>query len=250
MSEFLDIPTLIIIGVAILVLLRLRSVLGTRTGTERPPSSRISEQSQNNKEDDKVIVLHPANDEKNSALSKEQIAKREKEAKEQADKELLEEIEQFANGDEALASGLKEISAKDANFTPSSFIDGAKAAYEMIVTAFANGDTKTLKNLLDKEIYEDFLAVIKQREQAGYKVDFTFIGLPKVEFADAKLEDNIALITIRFFAEVVSATRDSEGNLIEGNADQVANIADIWTFARDVRSKDPNWKLVATDQLD
>ncbi len=250
MSEFLDIPTLIIIGVAILVLLRLRSVLGTRTGTERPPSSRISEQSQKNKEDDKVIVLHPANDEKNNELSKEQIAIKEKQAKEQADKELLEEIEQFANGDEVLASGLKEISAKDANFTPSSFIDGAKAAYEMIVTAFANGDTKTLKNLLDKEIYEDFLAVTKQREQAGYKVDFTFIGLPKVEFADAKLEDNTALITIRFFAEVVSATRDSEGNLIEGNADQVANIADIWTFARDVRSKDPNWKLVATDQLD
>ncbi|MCF6343853.1 MAG: Tim44/TimA family putative adaptor protein [Devosiaceae bacterium] len=253
MNEFMDIPTLIFIGVAILVLLRLRSVLGTRTGTERPPSTRISEQEQENQEnsndensnDENVVALHPSKSGKSKPQQQDEIAQDEK-----AQKQLLSEIKKFAKNDEDLALGLTDINKVDASFTPASFIGGAKSAYEMIVTAFAQGDKKTLKALLEKDVYEGFQAAIKQREQSGYKVDFTFIGLPKVEFANAKLEDNIANVTIRFFAEVVSATRDGDGNLIEGNGDQVANIADIWTFARNTKANDPNWKLVATDQLD
>ncbi len=245
MNEFFDIPTLIFIGIAIVVLLRLRSVLGTRTGTERPPSNRIREKDEQASDNDNIIPLPnmkkpstKANDGEAEILAKK------------AKSELEAEIKKFAQNDEKLAAGLREINSLDSNFTPKSFISGAKAAYEMIVTAFAKGDIKTLKNLLEKDVFEGFQEVIKQRESSGYKVDFTFVGLPKVEFADARVEKNMALVTIRFFAEVVSATRDSEGNLIEGNGDQVTNIADIWTFARNTRSNDPNWKLVATDQLD
>src|SRR5690606_41586945 len=81
-------------------------------------------------------------------------------------------------------------------------------------------------------------------------VDFTFVGLPKVEISNAEVDKRIAFVTIRFHAEVVSATRDKDGNLIEGNADQVATIADEWTFSRNTKSRDPNWKLVATNQLE
>ncbi len=243
MSEFLDLPTIIIIAVAVLVLLRLRSVLGTRTGNERPPSTRIHNNEDKNS-DDKVVILHP--NEKNMQKG----VKNKKQDALEAEESLEEEIEEFAKSDESLKAALKEIALADKYFTPASFMDGAKAAYEMIVTAFAKGDRKTLKSLLEKDVYESFIAAIKERERLGYNVDFTFIGLPKVEFASAKLENNMAYITIKFFAEVVSATRDSEGNLIEGNGDQITNIADSWTFARNVRSKDPNWKLVATDQLD
>ncbi len=120
----------------------------------------------------------------------------------------------------------------------------------MIVTAFAGGDRQTLKNLLDKEVYEGFERVIREREAAGHKVDFTFVGLPKIEISEAELDKRFASVTVRFHAEVVSATRDKDGTLIEGNADQVTNIADEWTFARSPKSRDPNWKLVATSQLE
>jgi predicted lipid-binding transport protein (Tim44 family) len=120
----------------------------------------------------------------------------------------------------------------------------------MIVTAFAEGDRKTLKNLLDKEVYDGFERAIAEREAAGHKVDFTFVGLPKVEIAEAEIDKRNVNVTVRFDAEVVSATRDAEGALIEGNADQVKTIADEWTFARNPKSRDPNWKLVATNQLE
>jgi predicted lipid-binding transport protein (Tim44 family) len=138
----------------------------------------------------------------------------------------------------------------DPTFSPKSFLEGAKVAYEMIVTAFAQGDRKTLKNLLDKDVYDGFERAISEREAAGNKVDFTFVGLPKIEISEAELDKRSALVTLRFHAEVVSATRDRDGNLIEGNADQVKTIADEWTFARNPRSRDPNWKLVATSQLE
>jgi predicted lipid-binding transport protein (Tim44 family) len=168
---------------------------------------------------------------------------------ERAQRKLASEIEQFAHGDPAVAEGLRAISEADPTFAPKSFMEGAKAAYEMIVTAFAQGDTKTLRNLLEKDVYDGFERAIKDREAAGHKIDFTFVGLPKVEISEAELDKRMAQVTVRFNAEVVSATRDKAGTLLEGNADQVTTIADEWTFARNPKSRDPNWKLVATNQL-
>ena len=242
MEEFLDIPTLIAIGVAIFVLYRLRQVLGTRTGRERNPLERRQDAQQANQQpatDDTVVPLRP------------RPAQTSNEDAERQARKLEAEIAQFAHGDEKLAAGLKAIAEVDSSFTPKSFLEGAKTAYEMIVTAFAAGDRATLKNLLEKDVYDGFERVIRERESAGRKVDFTFVGLPKVEISDAELDKRNALVTIRFHAEVVSATRDmDDGELIEGNAEQVTNIADEWTFARSTRSRDPNWKLVATSQLE
>jgi predicted lipid-binding transport protein (Tim44 family) len=238
MDEFFDLPTLIVIGLAIVILFRLRSVLGTRTGNERSPLERRSE-APAKAGDDTVIQMRPRPIEAPTDEQAERQARR-----------LASEIEQYAAGSPEVAEGLKAIAETDPNFGPKSFLEGAKAAYEMIVTAFAQGDRRTLKNLLDKDVYEGFERAIAEREAAGHTVDFTFVGLPKIDISGAELDKRNALMTIRFQAEVVSATRDGDGNLIEGNADQVRTIADEWTFARNPKSRDPNWKLVATSQLD
>ena len=236
MDEFFDIPTLIVIGLAIVILVRLRSVLGTRTGNERAPLERREAPAK--QADDTVVPLRP----RGAAAPTEDT--------ERQARRLATEIEQFAHSDEKVAAGLNSIAEADPSFGPKIFMEGAKSAYEMIVTAFAQGDRQTLKNLLEKDVYDGFERAIKDREAAGHKVDFTFVGLPKVEISEASVDKRGANVTIRFHAEVVSATRDKDGNLIEGNADQVNTIADEWTFARNPKSRDPNWKLVATSQLE
>jgi predicted lipid-binding transport protein (Tim44 family) len=238
MDEFFDIPTLIVIGLAIVVLFRLRQVLGTRTGRERTPLERQREAAPVKAGDETVVQMRP------------RPAPETDEDQARAARKLETEITQFSHGDEKVASGLKAVADADPTFGPKSFMEGAKSAYEMIVTAFAAGDRQTLKNLLDKDVYDGFERVIKDREAAGHKVDFTFVGLPKVEISEAEADKRAVNVTIRFHAEVVSATRDKDGNLLEGNADQVTNIADEWTFARNPKSRDPNWKLVATSQLE
>ena len=237
MEDFFDIPTLIVIGLAIVVLVRLRSVLGTRTGNERNPLERRAPAAKT-ATDDKVVPMRPRPAEPVSDGDSERRALK-----------VAAEIETFSRGQAEIAAGLKAITDADPSFSPKAFVEGAKQAYEMIVTAFATGDRKTLKNLLEKDVYDGFERAIAEREAEGRKIDFTFVGLPKVEIAEAELDRRDARIAMRFNAEVVSATRDKDGALIEGNADQVQLIADEWTFARNPKSRDPNWKLVATNQL-
>jgi len=239
MDDLFDLPTLIVIGLAIVILFRLRSVLGTRTGNERSSlERRKAEPIGDSKGEDSVVPLRPRTEVSSPALDDERRSRK-----------VASEIEQLSRGNAAVGSGLKAIADADPTFTPKIFLEGAKSAYEMIVTAFAAGDRNTLKNLLDKDVFEGFSRVIAEREAAGQKVDFTFVGLPRVEISEAELDKRNAVITIRFYAEVVSATRDASGAIIEGNAEQVQNLADEWTFARSPKSRDPNWKLVATNQL-
>ena len=239
MEEFFDIPTLIVIGLAIVVLFRLRQVLGTRTGRERTPAQRQAEAAASKPGEENVVQMRPR-----------PVEPQTNEDLERQKRKLETEITQFSHGDEKVAEGLRAVAEADSTFMPKSFMEGAKAAYEMIVTAFAQGDRQTLKNLLEKDVYDGFERAIKDRESEGKKIDFTFVGLPKVEISEAELDKRNASITIRFHAEVVSATRDKDGALIEGNAEQVTSIADEWTFARSPKSRDPNWKLVATSQLE
>ena len=236
MDELFDIPTLIAIGVAIFVLFRLRQVLGTRTGRERPPVERREAPAKVG--DENVVQMRP----RPAPVSDED--------QERAARKLEAEITQFSLGDESTAQGLRGIAEADPGFTPKSFLEGAKAAYEMIVTAYAAGDRQTLRNLLDKEVFDGFERAIKDREAANRKVDFTFVGLPKVEISGAEIDKRSASVTVRFHAEVVQAVLEQDGTLVEGDAEHVTNIADEWTFARNPKSRDPNWKLVATSQLE
>lgn len=237
MDAFFDIPTLIVIGVAVVILFRLRSVLGTRTGNERPPIERSKPAAADKVVDDAVVPIRPRGA-GNPDLDDERRGRK-----------LDAEIEQFAKGNAELSAGLKAVAEADPTFTPKSFLEGAKQAYEMILTAFAAGDRTTLRNLLEKDVFEGFQTPIADREANKQKIDFTFVGLPRIEISDAEYDKRNVTVTVRFYAEVVSATRDKDGTLIDGHADQVQSIADEWTFARNPKSRDPNWKVVATNQL-
>ena len=124
---------------------------------------------------------------------------------------------------------------------------GAKGAYEMIVLAFANGDRRALKDLLSPDVYESFEAVIKDREKHEQKTETRFVSIDKAELVGAEARDRAAQLTVRFVSQMISVTRDKTGAIVDGNPDKVADITDVWTFARDTSSRDPNWKLVATE---
>jgi predicted lipid-binding transport protein (Tim44 family) len=117
----------------------------------------------------------------------------------------------------------------------------------MIVTAFAEGDRRNLRNLLSREVYDGFEAAIREREARGEKAQTRFVSIDKADIVAAELRGRTAQITLRFLSQLVSVTHDRTGAVIDGSPDKVAEVTDVWTFARDVSSRDPNWKLVATE---
>lgn len=142
---------------------------------------------------------------------------------------------------------LRQLVKVDPSFNPKEFVNGARMAYEMIVVAFADGDRKALKNLLSREVYEGFDAAISDRESKGEVVRSSFVGIEKADIVSAEAKDSEANVTLRIVSQLISATYDKAGTLIEGDAETVAEVNDLWTFARDTRSRDPNWKLIATE---
>jgi len=151
-----------------------------------------------------------------------------------------------ADAGSPLALGLDAVAAQDSSFDPQHFISGARSAYEMIVLAFANGDRRALKDLLSSEVYESFDAVIKDREKHEQKTETRFVSIDKAELVSAEARDRAAQLTVRFVSQMVSVTRDKAGSIVDGNPEKVTDITDVWTFARDITSRDPNWKLVGT----
>ncbi len=248
MQDFLDPTTLIFLIIAVVVLFRLRSVLGTRTGHERPPY-----QQDNKNEKDNAPDTESAREK--DAGNVIDLGRRESPSRPQLDAQkrrlkIEAEIERIAKDRPTVAKGLQELSDLDRDFSPKQFLDGAISAYEMIVVAFAQGDKKTLKMLLDRSIYDEFEKAINEREAQGQTNQFTFVGFKNVDIVDVEFEGKDALVTIDYRAQVVSAVRDKSGEVVEGDLEAIMDIADEWTFARPVKSRDPNWKLVRTDQLD
>jgi len=115
------------------------------------------------------------------------------------------------------------------------------------VTAYAVGDRRALKNLLAREVYDGFESVIREREARGETVETRFVSIDTTEITNAELRGKMAQLTLRFVSQLVSVTRDRNGNVIDGSADTVTSVTDVWTFAREVTSRDPNWNLVATE---
>ena len=132
-------------------------------------------------------------------------------------------------------------------FDAGHFITGARTAYEMIVTAFAEGDRRQLRSLLSREVYEGFDTVIGERESRGETAETRFVSIDASKITGAEVRGRTAQIIVRFVSKLISVTRDSSGAVIEGNAEKVTDVTDVWTFARDVSSRDPNWKVVATE---
>ncbi|GBD43645.1 hypothetical protein HRbin40_01123 [bacterium HR40] len=148
--------------------------------------------------------------------------------------------------DPALKAGLTEIRLQDPHFDLDHFFEGAKAAFEMILTAFARGDRDTLRMLLAPEVYDSFARAIDERLARGHELTVEVVAIRRAEVVEAGMRGRRARITVRFLSEQITATRDAEGHLVDGNPSKIQEVEDIWTFERDVRSSDPNWQLVET----
>ena len=234
-SEYdVDIYTIIFLALAVFIFLRLRSVLGQRTGSERPPYDRAAPNVVQRTQDNNNAVPLPG-----TVIDQAPLAP-------SADVAPADRWKGLAEPGTPLSAGLDAIVAQDSSFDPRHFISGARSAYEMIVLAFANGDRRALKDLLSNEVYESFEAVIKDREKHEQKTETRFVSIDKAELVSAEARDRAAQLTVRFVSQMISVTRDKTGAIVDGNPDKVADITDVWTFARDTSSRDPNWKLVGT----
>jgi predicted lipid-binding transport protein (Tim44 family) len=162
------------------------------------------------------------------------------------DETFAKRLKQVAAEGSDIAGKLQQIAKEDRSFDPMHFMKGAKAAYEMIVTAYAEGDRKALKNLLSRDVFESFAEAISERERNGYTVDFKFVGITNAEITDAELAGRAANVTVKFVSDVITATRNRSGEVIDGNSTQITDVVDGWTFSRDMASRDPNWRVVAT----
>ena len=239
MNGFVDIYTIIFLVIAVVIFLRLRGVLGRRTGHERPPFDPYSRRdSERPAATDKVVALPRRGEERPVGVRADEDAA--------ADAR----IRTVAAPGSSLAQSLKAIVAADRSFDPEQFLTGARAAYEMVVTAFAEGDRKTLRQLLSREVYDGFVAAITEREARGESIEFKFVGIDKAEIVDAALRGGTAQVTVRFVSKLISATRDKAGAVIDGDPAHVGDVTDIWTFSREATSRDPNWKLVATESVE
>lgn len=225
-----DFITLFFLVAAVIIFLQLRSVLGKRTGNERPPVDPYSprETVEGPEASGKVVQL-PRRDGAGEDMSR------------------YAEIDAFTKAGTPLNDALRRMADADPAFDPKEFVNGAKMAYEMIVMAFADGDRKTLKGLLSREVYEGFDAAISERESKGEVVKSTFVGIEKADMVHAEIKDSEANITLRIISQLISATYDKAGAIVDGDAEAVSEVNDLWTFSRDTRSRDPNWKLIATE---
>ncbi|MGA2943550.1 MAG: Tim44/TimA family putative adaptor protein [Xanthobacteraceae bacterium] len=241
MPEVFDIYTIIFLALAVFIFLRLRSVLGQRTGRERPPYDPYSARD---------AVRSPAGDNKVVTLPTSPPAAPARPAPAGAAEPPAppgERWKDVAEAGSAAAAGLDAIAAADSSFDAKHFITGARAAYEMIVTSFAEGDRGQLKTLLSKEVFDGFDAAITEREGRGETAETRFVSIDASTIAAAELRNRTTQITVRFVSKLVSSTRDRSGTVVDGSADKVTDVTDVWTFARDLSSRDPNWKVVATE---
>jgi len=229
--DFFDFGTIFFLVAAVVIFIQLRNMLGRRTGNERQPFDPYTagRAKTDPSKTDNVVSLPKKKGEPDDTYAS---------------------IDAMTPPDSDLNKGLRAIKDADPSFDPKTFVDGAKMAYEMIVMAYADGDKKTLRNLLSREVYDGFVAAITEREGRSEKIQSSFVGIDKIDIVGAEMKGSEAHITLRIVSELISATRNNAGEVIDGDPETVAEVKDVWTFARDPRSKDPNWKLVATEEED
>jgi predicted lipid-binding transport protein (Tim44 family) len=235
MQSSFDFTTLIFLGLAVFVAWKLRSVLGQKTGTEKPPVDPFTRKGQDDAREDAAkntsnVIRLPgaANDQVPPPAP---VARR------------------WEGAMAPLGAGLDAIIAQEPDFDPKNFADGARSAYEMIVTAFAAGDRKALKPLLAKDVLDGFETAITDREKRGEKVETAFVSIDKADLTHVEVKSGTAQITMRFASKLITATRDAAGKVVDGDAVAVADVTDIWTFSRQLGSRDPSWLLVATEAV-
>ncbi|PZX18980.1 putative lipid-binding transport protein (Tim44 family) [Palleronia aestuarii] len=217
------IQLLVLAGIAIFLIVRLRGVLGTRDGFEKPPVSGPTDgaRSRTNRPEFEVIEGGP-------------------------DRDITDHVEDGSESAKALAS----MKMAEPGFDVGEFLSGARGAYEMILSAFEKGDISGVRELLDPDVAEAFDAVIADREEKGLTVQSEIVGVRDVELYRASYgrDTHLAEITVRFLAELTAVVRNAEGEIVEGDPNEIKRQRDTWTFARKMGVDDPNWQLVATGE--
>jgi len=208
---------LLLLGIAVFLVIRLRSVLGTREGFEKPPVTATSQRDV--RRDFEVIEGGP-------------------------DRDITDHVEDGSDQADALA----RMKAAEPDFGVSDFVQGARGAYEMIVMSFERGDLDDIKPFLAEEIYDAFVDAVAAREDQGLRTEAEFIGVRETRITDVRYDEDLrfAEVTVRFVGELTRVVRDADGVVVDGDPNTVKKQKDSWTFARTMGSNDPNWILVAT----
>jgi len=144
--------------------------------------------------------------------------------------------------------GVRAILAADSNFDVARFLEGAKSAYKMIMEAFWKGDLDALRDHVDGHVNDAFAAAVEQRNKDGLTLDNRLVAIDQAVISEATLERGVAIITVRFEADIAAVTRNSEGQVVAGSLSDAVQTRDLWTFRRDTGSRDPNWLLIETDE--
>ncbi|HEX3430149.1 MAG TPA: Tim44/TimA family putative adaptor protein [Rhizomicrobium sp.] len=215
---------LLLAMVAGIILFRLYTVLGRRTGHEREPQDRlrrIEAGAPQAAASDKLLALP----DRTAAASDER------------------------GEQDVVAQALSKIKLADRNFDAAHFLEGAREAYREIVTAFAERNRDALRPLLNDEVYAAFDTEMRTHEERRETVNYALVGFSDVRIVHAELKGGVAEVTVRFATQFVSSTTDPSGAVVEGDSKAVRDVVDVWTFDRDTKSSDPNWTLVATTSL-
>ncbi|MEL7211257.1 MAG: Tim44/TimA family putative adaptor protein [Pseudomonadota bacterium] len=215
------IQILVLAGIAVFLILRLKSVLGTREGFEKPPVPLQDTSSRPSRPDFEVIEGGP-------------------------DYDITDHVDEKSAAAEALA----KMKGADSSFSVSEFLQGARGAYEMILMGFENGEMDDLKPFLDDDVYDSFASVVEAREEQGLTIEAEFRGVREMTLVAAEFdpETTEGEISVRFVGELTSVVRDKGGDIVEGHPSEVKRQKDVWTFSRVMGSDDPNWRLVATGE--
>lgn len=215
------IQLIVLAAIAIFLILRLRDVLGTREGFEKPAVTRAPEADKRRRSKFEVIEGGP-------------------------DADIVDHVEAGSPA----ANALSAMKAVDPSLNVGEFLNGARGAYEMILMGFESGDLAKIKPFLSDEVYESFATVVEERAEKGFSIDANFVGLRELKLVDAEYDSDTreGEITVRFVGEQTSVIRDKAGEIVEGNPNEIKRQKDVWTFARVMGSDNPNWQLVATGE--
>lgn len=212
--------------VAAFLFIRLRNVLGRRTGNERQRPDPIARPVPDPRGDN-VLKLPDRGDGARADIDGIDL-----------DKPPAEVL--------PVAAGLAQIKSADPGFSEDGFLSGARGAFEMIVDSYARGDLQTLRPLLADDVYERFATAVKARQAAGESLETRIERVESVDVAEARMDGRTAIVTVRVVSEQVNVTRDRAGAVLDGDPAKPEEVIDLWTFARNTKSRDPNWVLVAT----
>jgi predicted lipid-binding transport protein (Tim44 family) len=206
--------------VALFIGLRLYSVLGERTGHEQQPILKPADP-------DARVEPRPAQPAATTPLPSD-------------------------SGDMAFlptaGPGVRAILAADPAFDVAQFLEGAKAAYRLILEAFWKGDVSTVRSHVDDHVFETFGGAVEQREKDGLKLDNRLVAIEQAVIAEAEIERGVAVVTVRFEADIAAVTRNAQGEVVAGSLSDAVQTRDLWTFRRDIATHDPNWLLIETDE--